>query len=48
MQRHQLFYAQHTWNLPALSHGLLYVSQNDPELTDKASPRFMCYDLRGK
>jgi len=48
MQRHQLFYAQHTWNLPALSHGLLYVSQNDPELTDKAPPRFICYDLRGR
>ncbi|MDB6137868.1 MAG: PQQ-like protein [Verrucomicrobiaceae bacterium] len=46
LQRHQLFYAQHTWNLPALSRGLLYVSQNDAELTDQASPRFICYDLR--
>lgn len=47
LQRHQLFYAQHTWNLPALSRGLLYVSQNDPELTDQTPPRFLCYDLRG-
>ncbi len=48
LRRHQLFYAQHTWNLPALSQGLLYVSQNDPELTDQTPSRFICYDLRGK
>ena len=47
LKRHQLFYSQHTWNLPALSKGLLYVSQNDPDLTDQTPPRFLCYDLRG-
>ena len=47
LKRHQLFYSQHTWNLPALSKGLLYVSQNDPDLTDQTPPRFLCFDLRG-
>ena len=47
LKKHQLFYSQHTWNLPALSKGLLYVSQNDAELTDRTPPRFMCFDLRG-
>jgi outer membrane protein assembly factor BamB len=42
----QLFTAEHSWTLPALSHGLLYVMQNEPDrITDKA-PRLICYDLR--
>lgn len=42
----QLFTAQQTWTLPALSHGLLYVSQNeDDRLTGKPA-RLLCYDLR--
>ncbi|MES2707450.1 MAG: PQQ-binding-like beta-propeller repeat protein [Verrucomicrobiota bacterium] len=42
----QLFTAQQSWTLPALSHGLLYVSQNeDDRLTNKPA-RLLCYDLR--
>ncbi len=47
-QRSQLFFSPYTWNLPALSHGLLYVTQNAADLADKTPPRFLCYDLRGK
>ncbi|MDB6116889.1 MAG: PQQ-like protein [Verrucomicrobiaceae bacterium] len=47
LKRHQLFYSQHTWNMPALSKGLLYVAQHDADLTDQTPPRFVCYDLRG-
>ncbi len=36
----QLFYSPETWAPPALSRGLLYVSQNGPE------PKLICYDLR--
>lgn len=44
----QLFTAQQSWTLPALSHGLLYVLQNeDDRLTGKSS-RLICYDLRAK
>lgn len=37
----ELFSAPETWALPALSHGLLYVSENG------MSPKLRCYDLRG-
>ncbi len=43
----QLFYAPHTWCLPALSRGLLYVSQNyEEQVRGKTGQRFLCYDLR--
>lgn len=45
--RAQLFFAQHTWCVPAVSRGLLYVMQNDREVVrSSAGPRILCYDLR--
>ena len=47
LERTQLFYAQHTWSLPVLSHGLLYISQQSKDIDEKP-PRLICYDLRGE
>ncbi len=45
--RAQLFYSPHTWCLPALSKGLLYVMQNEREMVrDAGGLRIICYDLR--
>ena len=44
----QLFFAPGTWTLPALSHGLLYVMQNEVDRSINESPRLLCYDLRAK
>ena len=44
----QLFTAQQTWTLPALSRGLLYVMQNDDDRVTGLPPRLICYDLRSK
>lgn len=44
--RTKLFNAPETWTLPALSHGLLYVSQNERG-AQGSKPRIICYDLRG-
>jgi outer membrane protein assembly factor BamB len=41
-----LFLAQHTWTLPALSHGLLYIAQNSRDIGNTKKPRLICYDLR--
>lgn len=46
-QRAKLFHAPETWALPALSHGLLYVCQNEKSSTRKPA-RLLCYDLRGE
>jgi len=46
--RAQLFYALNTWSLPALSHGLLYIRQQETSLDRKTGPRLLCYDLRGR
>jgi outer membrane protein assembly factor BamB len=46
LDRTHLFLARETWGMPALSRGLLYVTQND-ELGDDTKPRLICYDLRG-
>ena len=40
LPKRQLFYSPETWAPPALSRGLLYVSQNGPE------PKLICFDLR--
>jgi outer membrane protein assembly factor BamB len=48
LQRVQPFVATQTWSSPALSRGLLYVSQHAEAVTGDSGPRFMCYDLRGK
>lgn len=44
----QPFYALNTWSLPALSHGLLYLRQQQQDLMQKAGERVICLDLRGK
>lgn len=46
--RSWLFSARQTWNLPVLSHGLLYVTQNKHSIFDRTPPRLLCYDLRGQ
>ena len=45
--RAKLFNAPETWTLPALSRGLLYVSQNERG-AGGTKPRIVCYDLRGE
>lgn len=45
--RAKLFNAPETWTLPAISRGLLYVSQNERGAAD-TKPRIICYDLRGE
>ena len=44
--RVKLFNAPETWTLPAISQGLLYVSQNERG-ANGTKPRIICYDLRG-
>jgi outer membrane protein assembly factor BamB len=44
--RAKLFNAPETWTLPAISRGLLYVSQNERGAAG-TKPRIICYDLRG-
>jgi len=43
----KLFDAPETWTPPAISRGLLYVSQNEPGARG-SKPRIICYDLRGE
>jgi outer membrane protein assembly factor BamB len=45
--RAKLFNAPETWTLPAISRGLLYVSQNERGAAD-TKPRIICYDLRAE
>jgi len=45
--RAKLFNAPETWTLPAISRGLLYVSQNEAG-AHGTKPRIVCYDLRGE
>ena len=47
ISRASLFLAPETWGLPVLSRGLLYVTQNAPDVQTRAKPRLLCYDLRG-
>jgi outer membrane protein assembly factor BamB len=46
VSRTSLFAAPETWGLPALSRGLLYVTQNARDVRTGARPRLLCYDLR--
>ncbi len=48
LTRAQLWIAMHTWSLPVVSRGLLYVGQHDRDQVDGTPQRFVCYDLRGK
>ncbi len=41
-----LFSANETFTPPVVSRGLLYVTQNEPDLLNKSSARLLCYDLR--
>lgn len=43
----QLFLAQATWSPPAISRGLLYISQHERAM-DGTPARLICYDLRGE
>jgi outer membrane protein assembly factor BamB len=45
--RAKLFNAPETWTLPAMSRGLLYVSQNERGAAG-TKPRIICYDLRAE
>jgi hypothetical protein len=46
LTRAQLWIAPHTWSLPVVSRGLLYVCQHDRDQVDGTPQRFVCYDLR--
>lgn len=43
-----LFQATETWTPLVVSHGLLYVCQNNRARFGSSGPRLLCYDLRGK
>jgi len=45
LARAQLWLAPHTWSLPVVSRGLLYVAQHE-QGQDGSPARFICYDLR--
>ena len=46
LKRTQLWVAPHTWSLPVISKGLLYVGQHERDQIDASEQRFICYDLR--
>ena len=46
LSRASLFFAPESWTGPVLSHGLLYVCQNQRDLIHGGGPRLLCYDLR--
>jgi outer membrane protein assembly factor BamB len=46
ISRTTLFLAPETWTPLVLSHGLLYVTQNNRSFSGTTSPRLLCYDLR--
>ncbi|MBM79358.1 MAG: hypothetical protein CMJ78_02035 [Planctomycetaceae bacterium] len=48
IDRATLFLAQQSWAVPVLSHGLLYVTQNQREMVKRTPRKLYCYDLRGK
>lgn len=46
LARTRLFCADETWGVPALSRGLLFVTQNKRDTRTGTPPRLICYDLR--
>lgn len=46
LSKWQPFVAQQSWTLPALSRGLLYVSQNEDDKLNGKPASLICYDLR--
>ncbi|MEZ6018361.1 MAG: PQQ-binding-like beta-propeller repeat protein [Planctomycetota bacterium] len=47
LARAPLFYARETWTPLVISHGRLYVCQNNAEPLGGAPARLLCYDIRG-
>lgn len=47
-ERAQLFFSPEAWTLPAISHGLLYVMQNETDRMSGMPSRLLCYDFRGR
>jgi len=47
LQRAWLVQAPHTWGMPVISRGLLYINQNERGFDD-SRPRLLCFDLRGQ
>ena len=45
LDRTHLFVSPESWSLPAISHGLLFVNQNERGV-DGSKPRLICYDMR--
>jgi hypothetical protein len=48
IQRVRLFDSPESWSPLVISHGLLYASQNYPDLSTRAAPRLICYDFRAE
>ena len=48
LARASLFHANMTWTPPVLSHGLLYVCQNQRDRYADRPQRLLCFDLRAK
>ena len=46
IDRTWMFGSRETWAPPIVSHGLLYVTQNNRDVLTKKLPRLICYDLR--
>ncbi len=46
ISRASLFLASDSWTPPVLSHGLLYICQNNRDPVTGSPPRLLCYDLR--
>ncbi len=46
LSKFQPFVATQSWTLPAISRGLLYVTQNEADKMDAAPTRLHCFDLR--
>ena len=48
LSRVRLFHGQEGWTNPVISHGLLYIAQNQRDPIGNTPPRLLCYDIRGK
>ena len=46
VSRGWLFAGREAWELPVLSRGLLYVTQNTRDVLQGTGPRLLCYDMR--
>lgn len=48
LSKTQPFISQQSWTMPAISHGLLYLTQHEKDEITGAPPRLICYDLRAE